>query len=72
MANSSRSYQSKAGDLIDDIAFRYYGKTSGGEVEAIYAANNHLADYGPELPAGLVIVLPEVQSPRKDTTLLFS
>jgi len=66
------SYQSKDGDLVDDIAYRFYGQTTGGEVEAVYAANNHLADYGPALPAGVIITLPDVTPKRKDTTLLFA
>ncbi len=66
------SYQSKDGDMVDDVAFRYYGQTSGGEVEAVYAANYRLADLGPELPAGIVISLPDVPPPRKDVVRLFS
>jgi len=67
----SDRYQTRDGDMVDEVASRYYGRTSGGEVEAIYAANYRLADLGPELPAGMVIELPDVKPRRRDSVRLF-
>lgn len=52
-------YRTKTGDMIDAICHRYYGSQSGA-VERVYEANRSLADYGPVLPSGLVIELPEI------------
>jgi phage tail protein X len=52
-------YRTKTGDMIDAICHRYYGSQSGA-VERVYEANRSLADYGPVLPSGLVIELPEM------------
>ncbi len=51
-------YRTKAGDVVDLICHRHYQGTSG-QVEAVYTANPGLADLGPVLPAGIVILLPD-------------
>ncbi|WP_420873496.1 tail protein X [Paracoccus yeei] len=48
-----------AGETVDLICRRHYGDESG-YVEAVYDANRGLAALGAILPAGVVIVLPEV------------
>lgn len=48
-----------AGDMLDLIAFRHYGYSSGA-VEAMLEANYGLADKPPVLPAGIVVVLPDI------------
>ena len=58
-------YQTKTNDMIDAICNRYYGKQSGA-VELVYEANRGLADYGPVLPSGLILELPEL--PAAETT----
>ncbi|HWL51362.1 MAG TPA: tail protein X [Chthoniobacteraceae bacterium] len=70
----AQQYQTKEGEAVDAICYRYYGQTSNGEVEATYEANRELdlASYGPTLPAGLVITLPVVEPARKDVIRLFS
>jgi len=45
-------------DTVDAICWRALGATRG-VVEAVYALNRGLAAYGPFLPLGTVIVLPE-------------
>lgn len=52
-------YQTKENDVLDYIAYKYYGDTNNRIVEQILAVNVGLADYGPILPEGLVITLPE-------------
>lgn len=44
--------------MIDLICKRYYGETPHS-VEAVLDINRGLADYGPILPAGIVIDLPD-------------
>lgn len=57
------TYQSRAGDTVDLIAWHYYGATDNRIVERLFVANHGLADHGPVLPAGLTIVLPELSVP---------
>jgi phage tail protein X len=55
------------GDMVDEIAQARYGATAG-IVEAIYAANEGLADLGPVLPAGVTIILPDLTAQQKVAT----
>jgi phage tail protein X len=55
----ARSYTTREGDRLDLICWDHYGGTFGF-VESVLDANRGLADYGPILPAGVVIVLPEI------------
>lgn len=55
----TQTYQTRQGDVLDDVVSRYYGDTANGIVELVLEANRGLADYGPVLPAGLSILLPE-------------
>lgn len=61
------TYNTKQGDVIDDICHRYYGRTVGA-VEAVLEANPGLADRGPELTAGLVVTLPELAESVETST----
>lgn len=69
----SATYQTQQGDMIDLIAFNYYGGTLNGEVEAILAANSSL-DLGQyvTLPAGISITLPVLAAPSSPVINLFS
>ncbi len=58
-------YTTRDGDTVDAIAWRVYGSTSNQVVESVLAANAGLADYGPNLPAGVTITLPEIAAPAK-------
>ena len=56
-------YRSTDGDIVDDICYRYYGNC---EFAAdVYAHNSGLAEYGPVLPAGVVIDLPDFTPVQK-------
>ena len=48
-----------AGETVDLICRRHYGEESGF-TEAVYDANRGLAALGAILPAGVLIVLPEI------------
>ena len=54
-------YLTKAGDTLDEIAYRYYGHTNNKVVERILDANFGLSQYEALLPAGVLIELPEVK-----------
>ena len=54
---SFETYETKQGDMVDEIAFRRFGRSSEA-VTAILDANPGLAARGPVLPAGLVIRIP--------------
>lgn len=56
-------YTTKDGDTVDAITWSYYGTRDGLVVEQVLDANNGLADMGPELPAGVTIVLPDLTLP---------
>ena len=45
-------------DVLDEICWRRYGREDA--VPAVLAANPRLADAGPVLPAGVLIVLPDL------------
>lgn len=58
-------YRTKQGDTADYIAWLQYGTTDPGVVEQLLAANKGLADRGPILPAGVLVVLPEIDTTAK-------
>ncbi|MBS5840568.1 phage tail protein [Pseudomonas lundensis] len=47
-------------DTVDALCWRHYGRTAG-VTEAVLEANPGLADYGPFLPCGTLVTLPEAQ-----------
>ncbi len=51
-------YRAKQGDMLDAICKAHYGTEAA--VAAVLDANPGLADLGPVLPAGRVIVLPDL------------
>ncbi|MBZ9561021.1 tail protein X [Pseudomonas sp. P116] len=58
MTVAVRAFQN---DTVDALCWRYYGRTAG-VTEAVLEANPGLADYGPILPQGLVVNMPEAQA----------
>ncbi|MDA3922770.1 MAG: tail protein X [Salinisphaera sp.] len=57
------SYNTREGDTVDLLAWRYYQSTDNRIVERLLVANPGLADYGPILPAGVTVALPELDVP---------
>lgn len=55
-------YLTRDGDMLDALCMAHYGRTAG-VVEAVLAANPGLADRGPVLAAGVVVLLPELPAP---------
>ena len=60
-------YRTKDGDMLDAICYRYYGSQSGA-VELVLAANQNLSRQSEQLPAGVIITLPDLPSQTKDIT----
>lgn len=56
------TYRTLAGDVLDWICWRYYGRQSGA-VESVLAANVGLAERGPIYPSGVLINLPDLAAP---------
>ena len=69
----AQTYQTRTGDVLDEVVNRYYGRQDNGLVEFVLEANRGLADYGSTLPSGLSITLPEEPtSEPTDRLQLFS
>ncbi len=56
------------GDSVDLICLRQYGKTAG-ITEAVLEANPRLADFGPILPHGTPVDLPDVPPQAEEKTV---
>lgn len=56
----AQQYRTRDGDTVEFIAWKQYGTQAGQVVEQMLAANPGLADYGPTLPGGLVVQLPDL------------
>lgn len=54
-------YQTQAGEVLDQICFRYYGRTQR-YTEAVREANPQLSEHSVILPAGVTIVLPALDA----------
>lgn len=60
------TYVTSDGDMLDAIAFKFYGGTSNRVVEQVLEANRGLADYGATFPAGVTITLPDITAPAQE------
>lgn len=71
-ADGSAVYTTVDGDMVDRIAFMFYGEETP-TAEALYAANRELGEKGMVLTYGIKIYLPAVQKerPRKKTISLW-
>ncbi len=53
------TYRTRQGDVLDLVCVRHYGLRRG-LIEVVYEANPGLCEQPVVLPAGLVIVLPDL------------
>ncbi|WNO10451.1 tail protein X [Teredinibacter sp. KSP-S5-2] len=58
-------YRTQEGDRLDQICTWFYG-LSRRHVENVLSVNPGLSYYGPRLPSGLLIELPEFDSKAHD------
>ena len=63
---AARTYTTKDRDSADAIAWLHYGRRTGRVVEQLLEANPGLADYGPLIPAGVVVTVPDL--PKQPAT----
>lgn len=63
-------YITSQGDQIDWICWKHYGTPRNGTVEAVLEANKGLSAYGPKLPAGVKITLPELAKPAAEQEVI--
>jgi phage tail protein X len=56
----SQTYRASQGDTVEYIAWRHYGTQEARVVERVLEANKGLADGGPELAAGTLVLLPDL------------
>ena len=57
-----RKVRSVAGDSVNLLLYRETGRSDDAAEEALWKLNPTLAEYGPVLPAGIRLVLPELDS----------
>lgn len=69
MADSVASYHSKEGDTVDEIVWRHYENTVTGALEQVLEANRGLADLGPVLPVGTVVLLPVFEETKESESV---
>ncbi|MBB4835475.1 tail protein X [Acinetobacter schindleri] len=61
MAKTINAYQN---DTVDAICWREYGRSSG-VVEKVLEANPGIAAFGPFLPMGTEVILPDLETPQQ-------
>lgn len=57
----AKTYTTRQGETVDIACLSHYGRTSG-VVEAVLAVNPGLAGFGPVLPLGTHILMPDMPS----------
>ncbi|XZW44906.1 tail protein X [Acinetobacter baumannii] len=50
-------------DTVDAICWREYGRSTG-IVEQVLEANPHLSEFGPFIPMGTKVQLPDIPTPQ--------
>nr|BDD44091.1 hypothetical protein 1 [Kangiellaceae bacterium] len=61
-------YRTKDGDVLDNICWQYYGYTTGS-TEIVLEANRKLEQYDAVFAAGIIIELPEIETPETEDTI---
>ncbi len=63
-------YQTRDGDMLDAICAAHYGWSDSGAVTVlVLEANPGLADLGPIYGAGVLIMLPELDTPVEESSI---
>ncbi|MBD9588414.1 tail protein X [Pseudomonas sp. PDM03] len=65
-----RRVRSVAGDSVNLLLYRELGRCDDPVEEALWQLNPTLTEQGPVLPAGVWVVLPEIDSQPVVTTLV--
>jgi phage tail protein X len=56
-----RSVRSIAGDSVNQLLYRNLGRSDDAAEEALWLLNPGLAEFGSALPAGVSVLLPELE-----------
>lgn len=56
-----RRARSIAGDTVNLLLYREQGRSDDAAEEALWRLNPTLAEHGPALPAGVWVILPEIE-----------
>jgi len=67
VADGSSVYVTGEGDMIDAVAYAYFGSKHEKNTEAILALNPGLSERPEQLPAGVVIKLPTKSAQSEPT-----
>ena len=67
MAGAVMTYRTQDGDMLDEIAHTYLGSADG--VHALLQANPGLAQFGPVLPAGVLVQIPDITATAPKATV---
>ena len=54
--------RTRAGDTVNALLYRETGRSDDDAEEALWALNLGLAEYGPVLPAGVIVRLPVLET----------
>ena len=57
-----RRVRSIAGDSVNLLLYRELGRCDDAAEETLWRLNPALAEYGPVLPAGMWVIVPEIQA----------
>lgn len=57
-----RRVRSIAGDSVNLLLYRELGRCDDAAEETLWRLNSELAEYGPVLPAGVWVIVPEMQA----------
>ena len=57
-----RRVRSIAGDSVNLLLYRELGRCDDAAEETLWRLNPTLAEYGPVLPAGVWVIVPEIQA----------
>lgn len=61
------TYRTKDGDVLDWVCWRHYGREDA--VVSVLEANRGLAALGPVLPAGIDVLLPDIDTQVESETV---
>ncbi|MDM9557371.1 tail protein X [Pseudomonas asiatica] len=56
-----RRVRTIAGDTVNILLYRELGRSDDAAEAAFWLLNEDLVDHGPAMPAGLRVILPELQ-----------
>ncbi|WP_334009229.1 tail protein X [Burkholderia cepacia] len=67
----AKTLRTSDGDVLDTLCYRFYGALQGA-VEAVYEANPGLANRPQPFPAGIEILMPDLDAPRAESVQLWT